>query len=181
MAAPESAYYQRTFELAKRIVKDLGYTVISGGGPGIMEAASRGATEAGGQAVGLRINLLRERHANEYSTDGLDFTYFFARKTMLMFAAEAYIFCPGGFGTFAELFGVLTLIQTNKIPRVPIILFESSFWAPFKEYIEKSMLGGEIRTIDYQDLTLFEVTDSIDHVIDIIKKSPTSDWWKNIS
>jgi uncharacterized protein (TIGR00730 family) len=181
MASPNSVYYQHAYELAKKVASELKYTIINGGGPGIMEATSKGATEGGGQSVGLRINLLRERHANDFSSSGLDFTYFFTRKTMLAFAAEAYVFFPGGFGTFDELFGILTLIQTGKIPRVPVILFETSFWAPFKEFIEKNMLGGPIRTIDIPDIGLFEVTDDMDRVVKIIKDAPTSDWWRNIS
>ena len=180
MVSPESDSYKHAYELSKRIASDLKYAVISGGGPGIMEAVAKGATEAGGQAIGLRINLLRERHANEYSTDGIDFTYFFTRKTMLTFAAEAYVYFPGGFGTFDELFSILTLIQTNKIPHVPIILFGSSFWSPLKEFIEKNMLGGE-KMIDHQDLDLFEITDSYDRVIEIVRKAPTSEWWRNIN
>lgn len=180
MTLPDSDRYRRTEELAKKIAKDTGYAVIDGGGPGVMEAASRGAVEGGGKSVGLRINLLRERSPNLYSSDGMDFTYFFARKTMLAFAAEVYVFMPGGYGTFDELFSTLTLIQTNKIPRVPIVLFESAFWDPFKEFIGKNMLGKE-KTIDMPDLDLFEITDSPERVIEIIKKAPVSDWWRNIN
>ena len=180
MAQPENPWYQHAVELSGRIVKDTGYAVISGGGPGIMEAASKGASQAGGKAVGLRINLLRERTANPYVTDGIDFTYFFTRKTMLSFAAEAYIFFPGGFGTFDELFSILTLIQTAKIPRVPVILFDSRFWKPLRQFIESVDLK-EYHTIDALDLDIFEITDSIDRVIEIIRKAPVSDWWRNIN
>ena len=181
MTPPESKRYIEAYDLAKRIVIELGYAIVNGGGPGIMEATSKGASEAGGVSIGLRINLLRERTANRFSTDAIDFTYFFTRKTMLAFAAEAYVFFPGGFGTFDELFSTLTLIQTNKIPRVPIILFNSSFWGPFKEYIVKNMLGDKDRTIDIPDIELFEVTDSPDRVIEIVKKAPVSEWWRNIN
>jgi uncharacterized protein (TIGR00730 family) len=179
-ARPENPWYEHAVDLADRIVKETGYTVITGGGPGIMEAASRGAAEAGGKAVGLRIDLLRERTANPYVTDGIDFSYFFARKTMLAFAAEAYIFFPGGFGTMDELFGILTLIQTGKIPRVPVIMFDTRFWTPLRQFMESVELK-EYHTIDAWDPDLFEITDSIDRVIDIIKKAPVSDWWKNIN
>ncbi len=181
MASPNSIYYQHAYELAKKIAKDLNYTVVTGGGPGIMEATSKGATEAGGKAIGLRINLLRERNANNFTTEGINFTYFFARKTMLTFAAEAYVYFPGGFGTFDELFSILTLIQTNKIPRVPVILYESAFWDPFKEFITKNMLEAETRTVTHDDLDLFEITDDPQRVVDIIKKAPTSEWWRNIN
>jgi uncharacterized protein (TIGR00730 family) len=180
MAVRGSERYVHAYELAKRIVKDTGYVVANGGGPGIMEASSKGAAEGGGIAIGLRINLLRERTANPYTADGVDFTYFFTRKTMMAFAAEAYVFFPGGYGTFDELFNIMTLIQTDKVPRVPIILFESSFWNPLKEFIAKNMLGAE-RTIDQLDMGLFEITDSIDRVIEIVRKAPVSDWWRNIN
>lgn len=179
MAPQESDWCVHARELSGRISKDLGYTVITGGGPGIMEAASRGSVENGGHSVGFRINLLREQTANHYVSESVDFTYFFSRKTMLAFAAETYIFFPGGFGTMDELFGILTLIQTSKIPRVPIVLFESSFWNPFKEFIVKTMLSNP-RTIDAMDMELFEITDSYDRVLEIIQKAPVSEWWKNI-
>lgn len=181
MASPNSVYYQHAYEVAKRIASELKYTIVTGGGPGLMEAASKGATEAGGKAIGLRINLLRERNANSFTAEGINFTYFFARKTMLTFAAEAYIYFPGGFGTFDELFSVLTLIQTSKIPRVPIILFESAFWNPFKEFITKNMLEVDTKTISYDDLSLFEITDDPARVVEIIRKAPTSEWWRNIN
>jgi len=179
MAAQDSPWCIHASELAGKVVKNLGYAVIDGGGPGIMEAASKGAREAGGTSVGFRINLLREQLPNSFTSDSLDFTYFFTRKTMLTFAAEAYVFFPGGFGTFDELFGILTLIQTSKIPRVPIILFESAFWNPLKEFLEKTMLGAT-HTIDSQDLDLFEITDSYDRALEIIRKAPVSEWWRNI-
>jgi len=180
MAAPGGERYNKFYELAKHIVKETGYTVVTGGGPGLMEAASKGASDAGGTSVGLRINLLRERHANPYTTDGVDFTYFFSRKVMLAFAAEAYIYAWGGFGTMDELFSILTLIQTNKIPRVPIILYGSDFWNPFKDFIVKNMLGGE-HLIDEPDLDLFEITDDPARVVAIIKRAPVSEWWRNIN
>ncbi len=181
MASPDSIYYKHAYELARKIATDLKYSIVNGGGPGIMEATSKGATEAGGQAIGLRINLLRERNANNFSSDGVNFTYFFARKTMLTFAAEAYIFFPGGFGTFDELFSILTLIQTNKIPTVPVLLFGSEFWNPLKEFMRENMLGEAHKTISEQDFDLFDITDSYDHIIDVIKKAPTSEWWRNIN
>ncbi len=180
MAAAEGQSYKHAYELSRKIADELKYTIVDGGGPGIMEAASKGATEVGGKSVGLRINLLRERNSNTYTSDNLNLTYFFVRKTIMTFAAEAYVFFPGGFGTFDELFSILTLLQTNKIPRVPVIFFGSAFWNPFKEFIVKNMLG-EYKTINEWDLDLFEITDSYDRVIEIIRKAPTSEWWKNIN
>jgi len=180
MLPPGSPYYTKAYELSRRIATDLGYAVLSGGGPGIMEAAAKGASEAGGTSIGLRINLLRERHANPYTTDGVDFTYFFTRKTMLSFAAEAYVYFPGGFGTFDELFSVLTLIQTMKIPHVPVFLIGSEFWKPLEAFMKEEMLGKQ-QTIDQSDLGLFTITDSIDDVVAAIKKAPVSQWWRNIN
>ncbi|HEX7724847.1 MAG TPA: TIGR00730 family Rossman fold protein [Candidatus Paceibacterota bacterium] len=181
MTPPESSYYKHATEVAYKIAKELKYAVITGGGPGIMEAAAKGAHDAGGNAVGLRIHLLRERGPNPFTTDAMDFTYFFSRKTMLTFAAEAYIFFPGGYGTFDELFSILTLIQTLKIPRVPIILFESAFWNPLKEFIQKNMLDAATKTIDFADINLFEITDDPARVVDIIHRAPISEWWRSIN
>lgn len=180
MTQSESECYKQAQEIGRRIATDLKYAVVDGGGPGIMEAASSGAMAAGGKSVGLRIKLARENKPNHSNTDGMNFTYFFARKTMLSFAAEAYVFFPGGFGTFDELFSVLTLIQTNKIPRVPIILFGSHFWNGLKSYMQANMLGPEKR-IDPRDMELFKITDSMDEVIETIRQAPVSDWWRNIN
>ncbi len=177
---PESSSYKKAEQLAHRIVKDLNYAVITGGGPGIMTAANKGASEAGGQSIGLAITLPSEQHHNLYSTDNMLFRYFFSRKTMLGFAAEAYIFFPGGFGTFDELFNMLTLVQTEKIPRVPIILFDSNFWKGLEEFMRNHMLA-EYRSVDARDLGLFEITDSFDRVIEVIKQAPVADWWRHIN
>lgn len=172
-----SSHYSEAKKLAERIVKDLDYTVITGGGPGIMEAANMGAKEALGKSVGLNINIKQEQQKNSYTSDNMMFDYFFTRKTMLNFAAEAYVFFPGGYGTFDELFSILTLIQTDKIPRVPIILFGKDFWIPFKKMIEEHMLNIH-HMIERQDLELFTITDSTDTIIKIIKEAPISEWWK---
>jgi uncharacterized protein (TIGR00730 family) len=174
-----SSHYKDADRLAERIVTDLNYTVITGGGPGIMEAANKGATEAGGKSVGLNIVIPHEQHTNPYTNDGITFDYFFTRKTMLNFAAEAYVFFPGGFGTFDELFGILTLVQTKKIPSVPIVLFGKDFWVPFSEFLKKSMLQQH-HVIDEECLNLFVITDSVDNTIKIIKEAPVSAWWKMV-
>lgn len=180
MVSPESKSYKQAYELGKLITKELKYAVIDGGGPGIMEAASKGALDGGGPSVGLRINLMREKTQNRSNTDGMNFTYFFTRKTMLSFAAEAYLFFPGGFGTFDELFSILTLIQTNKIPKVPVILFDSSFWNPLMTFIKTEMLGTDKR-LDPHDLELLEISDDMHEVIEKIRKAPVSEWWRNIN
>jgi uncharacterized protein (TIGR00730 family) len=180
LAPRDGPIYAQAYDLGGRIVRDLGYAVMTGGGPGTMEAANKGAYDAGGVSLGLNISLPHEHETNAYVTNSLKFAYFFTRKTMLSFAAEAYVFFPGGFGTFDELFSILTLIQTGKIPHVPVILIDSHFWDPFQAFIEKNMLDN-YAAIDSRDLKLFEITDSIDHVIDIIKKAPVSEWWRNIN
>lgn len=174
---PASSHYHDVKKLAERIVKETGYTVITGGGPGIMESANMGAKDAQGQSVGLNIKLPSEQHINPYVTDSIAFEYFFSRKTMLTFSAEAYIFFPGGFGTFDELFGILTLLQTRKIPSVPVILFGKDFWNPVNNFIKTNMLDQH-HTIESEDMNLFVVTDSSDAVLKIIKGSPVSEWWK---
>lgn len=172
-----SSHYKDAQKLAGRIVDVLGYTVITGGGPGIMEAANLGARDAGGNSVGLNIVIPHEQHTNPYTNNNYTFEYFFARKTMLNFAAEAYVFFPGGFGTFDELFGILTLVQTKKIPPVPIVLFGKDFWNPLKEYIQKCMLEQH-HAISDEDMNLFVITDSVENTIRIIQDAPVSAWWK---
>ncbi len=162
--------YLKAKSLASRISNEIGYAIFTGGGPGVMEGANRGAYESGGQSVGLTIELADHQIQNPYLTDNLDFYYFFSRKVSLAFSAEAYIFFPGGFGTFDELFEILTLVQTKKIEKVPIILVGSDFWNEFDKFIRKEMLGSG--TIDEQDLSLYTITDDEDHIIEIIKSVP---------
>jgi len=175
----ESSHYNDAYALASKITKETGYTIITGGGPGIMESANKGAYDAKGNSVGLNIILPHEQKINPNVTDSLHFNYFFIRKPMMMFAAEAYIFFPGGFGTFDELFGLLTLIQTNKIPKVPVILVGKDFWMPVKELVRNQMLNRH-HTISKEDLDLLFITDSHDLVIKIIKKAPVSEWWSQL-
>jgi uncharacterized protein (TIGR00730 family) len=171
-----STHYKEAYELAKKIVIETGYTVLTGGGPGIMESANKGAYDAKGSSVGLNIILPHEQKINPSVTDSIHFNYFFTRKPMMNFSAEAYVFFPGGFGTFDELFGVLTLIQTKKIPKVPVILCGKDFWIPVKTLILEQMLNRH-HTISKEDMDLFVITDSTDAIIKIIKKTPVSEWW----
>lgn len=166
-----SPHYERARRLAAKIARELGYTVITGGGGGIMEAANRGALEAGGQSVGLNIKLPKEQQKNSYTTDAAEFSYFFVRKVALSFASEAYIFFPGGFGTLDELFEIITLIQTRKIPRVPIILVGRDFWEPLHVFI-KTEVFEKHHSIDKEDMELYTITDSDDEIIRIIRSVP---------
>ncbi|MDO8565112.1 MAG: TIGR00730 family Rossman fold protein [bacterium] len=163
-------YYQSARTLCGRIVKELGYSVVSGGGPGIMEAADRGAFEAGGTSLGLLIKLPHEQPVNAYISKSVSFYYFFARKVCLSFGAEVFIFYPGGFGTLDEFFEIITLIQTKKILDVPVICVGSEYWNKVKDLIEKELLSREM--IEPSDLNLFTITDSHDEIIDIIRKTP---------
>lgn len=135
-----------------------------------MEAANRGAFEAGGESVGLNVELPNHQVQNPYINKYLNFHYFFSRKVCLGFSAEAYVFFPGGFGTFDEFFEILTLVQTTKIESVPIILVGSDFWLPFHKLMEKEMLGRG--SIDSDDLKLYTITDDEDEVLKIIKNTP---------
>lgn len=174
---PASPHYRQAQELAYRIVKELDYSVITGGGPGIMAAANLGAQEAQGNSVGFTIELPHEQHTNPYTTSTVNSNYFFTRKAMLAFAAETYIFFPGGYGTFDELFSILTLIQTQKIPVVPVVLVGKEFWTPLKNFMSQQMLEKN-SAISHHDLELFTITDDMDKVMGIIKAAPISKWWE---
>jgi len=166
----DSPLYARAQGLAKRIVSELGYAVVTGGGPGIMEAGNRGACEAGGLSYGLTIELPDGQAVNPYVTERVGFHYFFSRKVGLSFAAEAYIFFPGGFGTLDEFFEILTLVQTKKIMQVPIILVGNGYWQDMKNFIEKRLL--EENLIDNEDLKLFTITDNEEEIMKLIKEAP---------
>lgn len=156
--------------LSGRIVKELNYSIFTGGGPGIMEAASRGAFENDGQSLGMTIELSHAQIKNDYLTEILDFHYFFSRKVCLSFSAEAYIFFPGGYGTLDEFFEIITLVQTGKIQKMPIILFGSDYWEHIDMLIKDELLAR--KTIDPEDVDLYKITDSEDEVIKIIRETP---------
>jgi uncharacterized protein (TIGR00730 family) len=144
-----------------------GYAVITGGGPGAMEAANRGASEAGGLSVGLGIELPFEQDLNEWVDVGIAFRYFFVRKTMFVKYAQAFVILPGGFGTLDELFEALTLVQTRKVTRFPVILFGSAYWAGLLDWIRGTL--AETGTINAADLDLITVTDDIGEVMSVIQ------------
>jgi len=159
--------YKAARECAARLAK-LNVPVITGGGPGIMEAANRGAYESGGVSVGLNISLPMEQAPNEYQTHELNFNYFFCRKVMFVKYAEAFIIFPGGFGTMDEFFESLTLIQTLKIKQFPVICFGSKFWGGLIDWIAERM-RDEFKTIGPDDVGLFRVTDDLDEAIEIVQ------------
>lgn len=169
-SAESDYFYQKARMLCGRIASELKYCVMTGGGPGIMEAANRGAFEAGGQSLGITIKLPHAQITNRYITDKVELTYFFARKVCLSFSAEAFIFFPGGFGTLDELFEILTLVQTEKIQSVPIILFGSEYWKPLEAFIKNELAGRKM--IDVEDLAIFTIQDDENKVIEIIKGAP---------
>ena len=155
-------YYIKSRELG-RLLAENGHPVITGGGPGIMEAANRGAYEYGGRSVGLNIKLPFEQHVNPYLTDEMEFHYFFARKVMLVMASKTYAFFPGGFGTLDELSEVLLLIQTNKMPKMPFFFIGKSYWRPLIKFFKISMEKNHM--IKEKDLNLFYLTDDITEVV----------------
>ncbi len=163
-------HYQQAKDIAGRLSK-LGYAIATGGGPGIMEAANRGAYEAGGESIGLNIELPTEQVVNPYVKNSVNFYYFFSRKVSLSFSAESYLYFPGGFGTLDEFFEILTLVQTHKIPRVPILLVGSDFWNPVDIFIKKYLLDN-FGTISVEDTNLYTILDDDDEIIDIVKNAP---------
>ena len=146
-----------------------GFAVITGGGPGTMEAINRGASEAGGVSVGLGIELPFEQRLNDWVDLGINFRYFFARKTMFVKYAQAFVIMPGGFGTLDEMFEALTLVQTRKVTRFPVILFGTEYWRGLLDWMRASVLpGGKIASAD---LDLVHLTDDIDEIVQIIVES----------
>lgn len=165
---PDQPHYQQATEVA-RLLGQAGCAIITGGGPGIMEAANKGAKEAGAFSVGLNIQLPFEQHINPYVDLAIEFRYFFVRKTMLVKYAQGFIIFPGGFGTMDELFEAITLVQTGKVHNFPIILFDSAYWGGLLQWVRQTMLTeGKISPAD---LNLLLVTDSPTEARDFILQS----------
>jgi len=156
-------YYEAARTLAARLVTEHGFAIASGGGPGIMEAANRGAYEAGGKSLGMTIALAHEQHTNKYVTDEMNFQYFFTRKVVMSFSARGYVYFPGGYGTMDELFEFLTLIQTKKMPATPVFLYGTDFWAPISAFIQQTLEEQDL--ISEWDDHLFVITDDLDEII----------------
>jgi len=165
-------YYADAVKTSELLV-DSGYGVITGGGPGIMEAGNKGADGVGGKSVGLNIVLPFEQSCNQYVNHPVDFDYFFVRKVMFVKYTQALITFPGGFGTLDELFEVLTLIQTKKIDKKPVILFGTKYWGGLIDWIKNTMLGDE-SNINAEDMDLIKMTDSPEEAIQMI-----NDFYKN--
>jgi uncharacterized protein (TIGR00730 family) len=169
-AHPNSHWYKEAYQLGRMLGKD-GFTIVTGGGPGIMEAANKGAFEVGAPSVGLNIQLPREQHLNAYITQSHGFHYFFTRKVMLAAAAQAYVIFPGGFGTLDEAFELMTLVQTGKSSRMPIVLVGKEFWEPLIAWLESSVYGTH-DAIDLEDLRIITMVDSAKEAYDIVVQSP---------
>ncbi|WP_035251156.1 TIGR00730 family Rossman fold protein [Desulfocurvus vexinensis] len=164
---PEDPLYKDTEEIAAKLVQ-AGFSVISGGGPGLMKAANKGAFEAGGESVGLHIHLPFEQATNEYLTTKVDFRYFFVRKLMFVKYATAYVAMPGGFGTLDELFEALVLIQTRRIKHFPIVLYKSAYWGGLLDWLKERMVADGFA--GEADLDLITVRDTPDEVVSYIKR-----------
>jgi len=165
---PDDKYYKQAVEMGKLCAEN-GYGVITGGGPGIMEAAHVGAAGAGGKAIGLNIQLPMEQHPNKYQNLQLDFHYFFVRKVMFLRWCSAVVVCPGGFGTLDEAFEMLTLIQTEKTQKIPLIFMGKDFWQGMMEWIEQKMLI-ENQYISQEDPNLIKMTDDPNEAVAIINE-----------
>jgi hypothetical protein len=170
---PDAPAYRTAREIGRALGR-AGFTVITGGGPGSMEAANAGARDAGALSIGLNIDLPFEQHLNPYVDLALDFHYFFARKVMFVRYSGAFVVLPGGFGTMDELFEALTLIQTQKIRFFPVVLFGRSFWDGLVDWLRERMLAAG--NISAQDVSLLRVTDSIDEVVAICASAAERRW-----
>jgi len=164
---PDDPYYQKA-EILARLLAEKGFGVITGGGPGIMEAANKGSAEAGGQSVGMNIRLPLEQKPNPYANISIDYKYFFIRKVMFIKYAMAYVIMPGGFGTMDELFEAITLIQTKRIKCFPVILMGSEYWKGLFDWLKKTMLRDN--KISPADMELFQIIDDPAEVVKHIQK-----------
>ena len=167
-----SRWYEEARKLGALAAKN-GFAVITGGGPGIMEGGNRGAAEAEGKSIGLNIKLPSEQRINPFVNQSSAFHYFFVRKVMLSFAAQAYVFFPGGLGTLDEVFELLTLIQTKKISdKIPVVLVGKEFWEPIHNWMHEEMYQ-KLQSIDEEDLKLYTIVDNAEEAFEIVKNAPS--------
>jgi len=172
-------WYEEARKLGNKLATD-GYSIITGGGPGIMEAGNRGAHEAMeeasdkskiGDSLGLNIKLPFEQRINAYVDKAVAFHYFFVRKVMLSYYAQAYVYFPGGYGTLDEMFELITLIQTRKVPKIPVVLVGKDYWQKLADFINKTVYS-EFDGIDKEDMDLFKIVDSAEEAYELIKEAP---------
>jgi uncharacterized protein (TIGR00730 family) len=171
---PDSPYYKAAEEIARQLAGK-GLAVITGGGPGIMEAANKGALEAGGTSVGLNISLPQEQEGNRYQTVSLDFHYFYARKVMFTKYAAAFVCMPGGFGTMDELFEILTLIQTLKVEAFPVVLYGTDYWGGLAEWLNKCL---KPHYVDPEDVDIFRMVDTPTDAVRLVLEGLKKPWWR---
>ncbi|MBO7718462.1 TIGR00730 family Rossman fold protein [Candidatus Saccharibacteria bacterium] len=162
----DDKYCQMAYKLGRMLAEN-GHAVITGGGPGIMEAASHGSYEIGGRTIGLNITLMHEQKPNPYLTDCLTFEYFFARKVSLAMSAKVFVFFPGGFGTMDEIAEILCLMQENKMPRMPVFLIGKAYWKNFEKIISKMV---EMKLVSAEDTKIFRMTDDLEEVVKAANK-----------
>lgn len=162
----DSKYCQMAYELGGLLAKN-GHAVVTGGGPGIMEAANHGSYEIGGRSIGLNITLQHEQHPNPYLTDCITFEYFFARKVALAMAAKVFVFFPGGFGTMDEISEILCLMQESKMPKMPVFLIGTDYWRTFDQIIRQMV---DLKLVNEEDTKIFEITDDLQKVVDAANK-----------
>ncbi len=167
--APDHHYYKEAQQFGYLAGK-AGFQIVTGGGPGIMEAANRGDFEASGDSIGLNIQLPFAQRMNKYVTNGIGFHYFFTRKVMLSAASQAYVFFPGGFGTLDEMTEMVTLIQTKKMEAIPVVLVGKDFWQPLIDWLSQTVVG-EFKCINPDDLKIFQLVDTAEEAFKIVKKS----------
>lgn len=169
--AEDNRYYQAARDFAAKLA-GFDYTVITGGGNGIMEAANRGAYEAGGQSIGFNITLPHEQKLNPYTTESLAFSHFSPRKIAMTLYADAYVYFPGGFGTLDEMMEILTLIQTGKTAKAPVLLYGSEYWKPLDDFVRTTMLSQE-QLISVGDELLYTISDDLDEMVRLVRANKT--------
>ncbi len=166
-AKPNDENYKKAEKVARFLVRE-GYAIITGAGPGVMEAANKGATEAGGESIGLNIQLPFVQKPNSYAKKILEFRYFFCRRVMFVKYAKAFVMLPGGYGTLDEFFEIMALIQTQKIAPIPVILLGAKYWNTFLKWAREVLLVGDY--IESKDLSLFQVVDTPQEVVHIVRR-----------